>query len=85
MIGNRDLEKPGVAVYLSSGANQGWVGPPEKAEAQIGPAHAAVGNFMGRLEGCFGKGVDGLVVFPVEVEGGFANAVMGAGGGVAEA
>ena len=39
---------------------------------------------MSRFEGCIGKGVDGLVVFPVEVEGGFTNAVMGMGRSVAE-
>ena len=34
---------------------------------------------MSRFEGCIGKGVDGLVVFPVEVKGGFTNTVMGMG------
>lgn len=40
---------------------------------------------MSRFEGCIGKGVDGLVVFPVQVEGGFTNAILSMGGRVAEA
>ena len=40
---------------------------------------------MCRIEGFIGKGVDGLVVFPVEFEGDLTNAVMGIGGCVAEA
>ena len=40
---------------------------------------------MIRFEGFIRKGVDGLVIFPVEVEGDFTNAVMGMGRSVAEA
>ena len=52
---------------------------------QIDPTHTTVGDFMSWLEGFIGKGIDRLIVFPVKVEGGFTNAVMGMGGSVTEA